>query len=543
MTMELKPVCKRSDTVLSDSDTLTGNEQSQSGSGVTFTPISVESFNRYSRGRCVKKDPTEYFLPPFSRSFSRNSIADWTPHRHPEGALYFVHHQNKIFTDAYLYEDKIVAKLNTCVSHIRRLLEDKGPLDLNTDKIDIVLDLLDEQSETIKCGYYLVDHSKRAIFWMDGFEMSQLSSWKRVPGIFSAGIVSASHIGLILEHEYWQHCDLFPAAHLLTPGLVSELRDTIIHSATDALTSPTTTTPFSVDDLLKMNALTNGISFPSDGARTESFGVQIDQGSPSAFARLMMLFAQERINHFHGEYAARLDRDNSVYGQVRKRSYSMAILCPLLLNAPVRHHRDLQAIFMDDIISQLSWKRLAEKVLSEWQDITLYASLILNANVGILAVPGRANTSIAQISSYISICFGLASIILGLLLSRKYRLEAADAVSGGPAYSFKKESLQVLEGRAILFSLPYVFMMWGMFAFLSSFLIMALEISNIRTTIILLVTATALFVAILCCMLSAHGWGLARIISAVNGLRVGWSLPGLGWNKKFDVRARNEEIV
>jgi hypothetical protein len=50
----------------------------------------------------------------------------------------------------------------------------------------------------------------------------------------------------------------------------------------------------------------------------------------------------------------------------------MAILSLLLFNAPSGHLRDLQGIFMDQIVSQLSWKRLMEKVLSEWQDMTLY---------------------------------------------------------------------------------------------------------------------------------------------------------------------------
>ncbi|KAJ7735354.1 hypothetical protein B0H16DRAFT_133047 [Mycena metata] len=421
---------QRSETGWSDSDTPVGDIQPQHG--VNFMPISVGNFNRYSRGRCVSKKNAqpEYIVPAFSRCFSRGSIANWTPHRHPEGALYFMHQQNRIFTDAHLYDDTIMPKVNTCVSCIRAVLESKGFLDLDTDAIDIVLDLRDEQSaEAIECGYYLVDHSKRSVFWMEDFKMSQISLWKRIPGINST-----SHIGLVLENEYWQHCDLFPAASPLTPGLVSELRDTIVHSAIDALTSPTTTTPFSVDDLLKMVTLTNSMA-PPDGAaaaRTESFGVQVDQGSPSAVARLMMLFAQERINHFHGEYAARLDRENSVYGQSRTRSSSMAIISPLLLSAPAGHLRDLQATFMDHIVSQLSWKRLAQKVVAEWQDITLYASLILNANVGILAIPVGANTSIAQIISYISICFNLASVILALLLSRKYRLDATDAVSVGP---------------------------------------------------------------------------------------------------------------
>jgi hypothetical protein len=82
-------------------------------------------------------------------------------------------------------------KVNTCVSRIRAVLEDKGFLDLDTDTIDIVLDLCDEQSaKAIKCGYYLVDHSRRSVFWMEDFKMSQIPSWKRIPGIDST-----SHIG------------------------------------------------------------------------------------------------------------------------------------------------------------------------------------------------------------------------------------------------------------------------------------------------------------------------------------------------------------
>ncbi|KAJ7917476.1 hypothetical protein B0H13DRAFT_2269521, partial [Mycena leptocephala] len=534
-TMELEHVCKRSDSLLSDTDTLAGDDL-RTQFPVIFNPTSVEKFdsNRYSRGRYVKNVTVEYSVPPFSRSFPRSPIASWTPHRHPEGALYFMHQQNRIFTDAYLYDDVVLAKINACVSHINHRLEDKGYLDPDIDEIDIVLDLIEERAESIQCGYYLVDHSMRTIFWMDAFEMSGLSSWKRIPGI-----ISASHINLILEHAYWHHCDLFPAAKLPTPAIVSELRDAIIYSAADALTSPSTTIPFSVDDLLKMHTLTNAISSPCEGPRKEAFGVQIDQGSSSTVARLMMLFAQERVNHFHGEYAARLDRRQSVYGWSPKRQYWMAILSLLLFNAPSGHLRDLQGIFMDQIVSQLSWKRLMEKVLSEWQDMTLYGSLILNANVGILAVPGSSNSSIAQIASYVSICFGLGSIILGLLLSRKYRPEAADAVTAGPALGFKQHCLGALEARAVLFSLPYVFMMWGMAAFLSSFLIVAVEISNVRTSAVVLATAAALSLAILSSILSAHGWSLARIIRTITEAFTRQP-PSQSrrrrWNKKIDFR-------
>jgi len=271
-------------------------------------------------------------------------------------------------------------------------------------------------------------------------------------------------------------------------------------------------------------------------SRTAAYGVEIDQGSSSALARLMMLFANERINHFHGEYAARLDRRLSVYGRSPQRRYWMAIISPLLFNVPNGHLRDLQSLFMDDIISQLSWKRHLDKILSEWQEMTLYASLILNANVGILSVPGDSNTSIARISSYVSICFGLGSIILGLLLSRKYRPEVVDDVTAGPAFSFKKRCLGALEARAILFSLPYVFMMWAMVTFLSSFLIAAVEISNISTSVIVLSAAGTLLVAISYAVFFAYGLNLAQMMLAIRSPSAPKSLPRREWKRKIDLR-------
>ncbi|KAJ7500753.1 hypothetical protein B0H11DRAFT_1994306 [Mycena galericulata] len=432
----------------------------------------------------------------FTRS-RRSPTENWTPHRHPEGALYFMQKKNRVLTDEYLYDDATLTKVNACTKKC------VGP----ADDIDIVLDLIEDQFETIKCGYYL----------MDVFKFSQLSSWKRVPGI-----TSASHTSSILEHAYWQHCDLFPAARLPSAALVSELRDTIIYSAMDALTSPTTTIPFSVDDLLKMLTLTNDMT--SGGPRTQSSGVEIDQGSSSALAL-------ERVNHLHGEYVARLDRRKSVYGASPKCRYWMVLSSPLLFNAPNGHLQNLRAIFMDELVSQLSWKRLMEKVLSEWQDMTLYGTLILNANVGILAVPGSANTPIAQVASYMSICFGLASIILGLLLSRKYRPDAADAVTAGPAFSFKKQCLQALEARASLFSLPYVFIIWGVIAFLLT--------STRGTSAIVLATAAALFVAILSSIFPTYGWSLMRMIRTAVGPSMRQSLSPSrrhGWRQKIDFR-------
>ncbi|KAJ7619660.1 hypothetical protein FB45DRAFT_931357 [Roridomyces roridus] len=442
---------------------------------------------------------------------------NWTPHRHPEGALYFVHKGPwRIFTDAYLYDDKILKKVDACVQHVHARLSTKDS-ELDADEVDIVLLEPDEDHDSEKpltCGYYLVDHLSRTIFWMDEFELSKISTCQRV-----GGVLSESHIESILEHEYWRHCDVFPSALRLTSELIEELCDILVFSATDALTSPGTTIPFSADDLHKMLALTAHMRHAGQGSRTTTSGVKVARGSATSLARVMMLFANERVNHFHGEYAARIDRSLSVYpaGSPPQGGSGMAIISPLLFNAPKGHLRDLRGLFMDRIISQVSWKRYIEKVLTEWQEMTLYASLILNANVGILAIPGNQNTSIAQMSSFVSVCFALGSIIMGLFLSRKYRPETVDAVTAGPASSFKEQCLGAFEAYAILFSLPYVFMMWSMIFFLTTFLIMAVEIGNLPTRATILTTASALLLAVAFAVFGAYGttprwsfWALKR---------------------------------
>jgi hypothetical protein len=61
----------------------------------------------------------------------------------------------------------------------------------------------------------------------------------------------------------------------------------------DALTSPSTTIPFSVDDLLKMHTLTNAINSPCEEPRKEAFGVKIDQGSSSTVGMSPELLARQ----------------------------------------------------------------------------------------------------------------------------------------------------------------------------------------------------------------------------------------------------------
>lgn len=92
-----------------------------------------------------------------------------------------------MFTDAYTAaSDQILSVVDQLLT--RAELQDL--LASNSGHIDIVVDLMEESSENDECGYYLVDHSARIIFWLDPFKMSTLESWKQVPGIDAPSHVS-----------------------------------------------------------------------------------------------------------------------------------------------------------------------------------------------------------------------------------------------------------------------------------------------------------------------------------------------------------------
>ncbi|KAJ7191516.1 hypothetical protein B0H12DRAFT_752089 [Mycena haematopus] len=148
-----------------------------------LVPISPENFQRYARRRTIIKHDIDYIVPPLCRSFSRVSPPHWTAERHPEGGLYFVHAEHRIFTDAYLYDPAAFVQITSAVDQLLARVEVQQLLSTDSSHIDIVLDLMTESPDNDECGYYFVDHSARIIFWLEAFNMSTLENWNQIPGI------------------------------------------------------------------------------------------------------------------------------------------------------------------------------------------------------------------------------------------------------------------------------------------------------------------------------------------------------------------------
>ncbi|KAJ6582987.1 hypothetical protein DFH09DRAFT_1029437 [Mycena vulgaris] len=454
-------------------------------------PTAPELFERYDRGETTSKMSTKHTIHPRHRGSPRKGRDGWTAHIHPEGALYYVHDEKRIFTDTHLYDDIVFDIATSFIDKIDRFYSD-NLICQNPDE-DLVLDFVKNEEGGNSCGYYFVDHGERLVFWDDAFELDRMSHGREVHGV-----TSPQHIKTELEVQFWRHCELFPSAISLTLELVGELRDILVHNLGDAMTSPNSTAPYSVEDLLNMLTVAESMK--------ENVGTD-HGGAVCVLGRLMWIFTSQKFYLFHGEPCARLDRSQSVYGCVPRHSLLIKIVAPLLFNAPLTHLRTLHDAYGDEIVSNAPWQRITEVLNIEWQELTLFATVLLNADMAFLSISTVDNgvnstRTTAQIASYVSVVASLGSAIVGLILARQnrdrrgaqnYIYQAAEYL--GSHY----ESRFGFEPLAILYSLPFALLMWGTLAFLVAFLDMCFQTSDDLTrSIVAAVSSVTIFGIIWC---------------------------------------------
>jgi len=151
--------------------------------------------------------------------------------------------------------------------------------------------------------------------------------------------------------------------------------------------------------------------------------------------------------NLYGQRGARVDRDQSVHGEiVNPRTWLVVLFSPLLFWESDVHLQELEKIWVDRLVHLRPWTEFIKKVNNEWQGSTiivswlcftylcrlanypLKATVLLSANMSFLSIQSVDNggkvagdRSPAQIASYISIVTSIGSIILSLLLVRQNR--------------------------------------------------------------------------------------------------------------------------
>ncbi|KAI3610766.1 hypothetical protein WG66_006930 [Moniliophthora roreri] len=507
----------------------------------SFYTVVPERTGRYYREDIIPTQETTYELAPMTTHFENARLPPgWKEFLHPEGARYFMYEHRRLYTDADLYNPRILEHVNKFINQFEEYIRTRS-IHLSS-QINVVFELYIDDDE-ILCQYYLADHATRTVFWLDKFTLDAdtLPTWAEVKGVTEMSHISMYiHMQLTtssIDVSYRQDTRLrrnigstafsIPIASpcvcpmwmnsgtssfiVLQVSLLdadeTSLKSSLLIPMTfkDVVTSMTTTIPYEVTELQHMLKLTNNIRKNVESSK----GV-------TAYSRLMNIFARQRFCNFHGLPAARLDRDRSVHQKSSyrpPRSLLIRILSPIMFSAPDTHCRALDKLWVDRFIHATSWNKFIANMNTEWQELILFGTVLLNANVAFLAIQSvdedtaSPNRSPAQIASYLSVVASIGSVIIGLMLARKNKVKSKEAADDAAIFlnSFMTERLG-LETLAILYSVPYALLMWGVILFLAGFSFMCLFRSSI--TIRFLIVGAWLIVTLLViwCIFTLASW-------------------------------------
>ncbi|KAF8256627.1 hypothetical protein EI94DRAFT_277482 [Lactarius quietus] len=324
-------------------------------------------------------------------------------------------------------------------------------------------------------------------------------------------VTSPAHVKHRLEALYWNHWSLFPAVfdgRYLQPAVYDELIGILSHGCMDVMTSKSSTLPYDEDTMQKMIKLVRKAKESDAGVVYHTAGV----------TRLLSFFAHWRFLYVHGQHHARLVKHHTVYsGSKKPRSLLITLLSLVLFLAPEVHLKEVEKLWTDEIIIERVWKTFMTKLLGEWEELILWSTVMLTANVGFLAIPGVVISNInetiisasmlkiflstSQIASSISILASVGSIVIGLLLVRHNRSKQKEDPAGAAAYLYQStHPIFGLEPMAIIFSLPWALLMWAMVLFFIALQLFSFYYSNTLTRIVVTAASVPLFVLTVWCI-------------------------------------------
>ncbi|KAG0695931.1 hypothetical protein DFH29DRAFT_953418 [Suillus ampliporus] len=408
--------------------------------------------------------PSRITVPAMTVKFPTHNVTippGWTKLVHPQGSRYFVHKENRTFTQMNICNEEkcedIEYYMQYLLDELRHVIAQRS-LDLDMEEVDLVIEpkVLDDCS--VICCYYFATHRDRCLFWLDDFDTKSILS-------DCNGVENLSQTRLAIQAQSWKHCDYFPCLCPVTQDLVDEVRDMLIYAQCDHLSSRQSTAPFDVTEIREYLSIVDSIKvYPSTDRSMQRCHAAIVIG------RIMYAFSRNHFINSHGESSVRHSFEQTVHPYTP--SPLVIVLAPFLFFDPVVLVRDMHATFVDNMPSSERWNAFNLKLSAQFQDTNLQATVLLGANVGFLAinsidVSGRSPT---QVASYMSLVASLGSMIIGLLLVSHARTLSQGTVLQGEVFlSGLGEKERRLERLAIIYSLPKTLLMWGMIFFFAAF--------------------------------------------------------------------------
>ncbi|OAX36833.1 hypothetical protein K503DRAFT_867288 [Rhizopogon vinicolor AM-OR11-026] len=419
---------------------------------IPLRAIVASEFRRYNRVFIQDKVFRVFTVDPGLHDFTDPSSHDpnWLRLTHPEGARYFYNPHQRLFTDENVWENDIASEILTVAMEAKQRATDSGITLSETMELTI------EKFEDGKFGYYFVDHDAQILFWPE-----LVRSWALMNGI--RGVTEKSHIRYALEAQYWRHCTLFPNMRILPGPIVERLRDMIAYAHAESITSETSLSPFDLSELSNMLGLIDQV--------TASMNKE-NEHAVCIVARYMNIFIQAKFVNFCGQRGARLDADQSLYDSENEDIPAiLRILNVVLFNSPNLHRESLNKVWVDKTVVKPRWNKFMDQLNSEWNSFTVFSTVMLAADVSFLAVPGvddptTAIKSPTTIVIYMSTLCAMGSLVISLVLAGQVNNNRRSSPGNVAKFmTAMSKSLLGVESVALMHSLPFALLIWGMIFF------------------------------------------------------------------------------
>ncbi|KAG2131694.1 hypothetical protein DEU56DRAFT_454897 [Suillus clintonianus] len=442
------------------------------------TPIIPGQIKRYERNQF--QDHNEDFeveKGPLDCSEELAPVSGWEPLTHPEGALFFYHSNHRVFTDVDVREPGTAVQLSRVAD---QAYEEARKADTFHTSLELTLERVEVDGKE-KWGYYFADHDRHVIFWLEPHKSKDLLDKVR-------GVKRKSHVRYALESQYWGHIELFPNKRFLPVDVVVRLKEIIIFTQADNITSEKCLASFASDEVSNMLGLMDPLMSSVDKEHEHSVWI---------VARFMGDFCSDKFVNFCGQPGARLDADQSLYDDStpRPKTVLFRVMNIILFGSPDAHSRALHKIWVDYTIVQRRWKNFINRLNGEWNGYTIFSTVMLAVDISFLAVPSVQTQTPAILVAYMSTLCALGSLVVSLVLAGQVNDSRRDSAESVASFMMEmSHSMLGLESLALMLSLPYALLIWGMTFFAAALSIVIFRTSDVVTVSIVSPIWTAIVI-------------------------------------------------
>ncbi|KZS86531.1 hypothetical protein SISNIDRAFT_385642, partial [Sistotremastrum niveocremeum HHB9708] len=239
-------------------------------------------------------------------------------------------------------------------------------------------------------------------------------------------VSSVSHLKLLLQQHYWTHVEFFPI-HISIPQVMEEeLIAILTHASIDASTSDLSTVPY-------------------DAEQCNTF--------------LKLIREMPGANHFvnlRGEPNARLSRNQRLLpAPVIESTWYLKTADKLFFGSPEFYEASISEHWVDKVCYSAHWRKLMLSLIEGWKSTAIYYGEVIRS----------ASLYVAQLSCFVSLLFSLTSFTSSILLIYYHKGQVENSASATVEYLegawHEDYGLQPL---AILFALPWGFLLWSLLA-------------------------------------------------------------------------------